>query len=62
MNMFWALHCNTHKVKYINVIENLRGNPEWTIKNGQSRMDNQEWTIQNGQSSDSDNIGHTRRR
>ena len=40
MNIFWALHCNTHKVKYINVIENLRGNPEWTIKNGQSRMSN----------------------
>jgi hypothetical protein len=23
---------------------------EWTIKNGQSRMDNPEWTIKNGQS------------
>jgi hypothetical protein len=27
------------------------GNQEWTIKNGQSRMDNQEWAIKNGQSS-----------
>ena len=26
------------------------GNQEWTIKNGQSRMDNQEWTIKNGHS------------
>jgi hypothetical protein len=25
-------------------------NQEWTIKNGQSRMDNQEWTITNRQS------------
>ena len=25
-------------------------NPEWTIKNGQSRMDNPEWTIKHGQS------------
>ena len=25
-------------------------NQEWTIKNEQSRMDNQEWTIKNGQS------------
>ena len=25
------------------------GNQEWTIKNGQSRMDNLEWTIKNGQ-------------
>jgi hypothetical protein len=25
-------------------------NQEWTIKNGQSRMNNQEWTIKNGQS------------
>jgi hypothetical protein len=24
---------------------NRSGNQEWTIKNGQSRMDNQEWTI-----------------
>jgi hypothetical protein len=23
------------------------GNQEWTIKNGQSRMDNKEWTIKN---------------
>ena len=30
--------------------ENRRGNHEWTIKKGQSRMDNQEGAITNGQS------------
>ena len=30
--------------------ENRRGNHEWTIKKGQSRMDNQDGAITNGQS------------
>jgi hypothetical protein len=30
--------------------ENRRGNHEWAIKKGQSRMDNQEGAITNGQS------------